>query len=157
MPKTFKRVGIKTEIFNIMKSITIGFTAIILTVSILFCSSCKKDPAPNPTTQDKILGKWKMQSIVENDFFSGLPHINTITANATDYADFRKDGTVEISIYGSIVTSPYGIITESKIWIEDAADIYEIKELTGTALKLYQKEIYSGMSEYAETTYSFSR
>jgi hypothetical protein len=140
-----------------MKSIKIGLTAIILTASILFASSCKKDPAPAPTTQEKILGKWKIQRISDNDFYSGLPHITTYTGNASDYADFRKDGKVEISLYGSADTSPYGIISESKIWIYDAADIYDVKELTGTALKLYQKEIYSGMSEYAETTYIFSR
>ena len=139
-----------------MKSIKIGLTVIILTASILFASSCKKDPAPAPTTQEKILGKWKIQRISDNAFYSGLPHITTYTGNASDYADFRSDGKVEISLYGGLNTSQYGIVSETKIWIDDAADIYDVQELTNTALILHQKETYS-VGEYYETTYTFNR
>jgi hypothetical protein len=120
---------------------------------ILLAISCKKDTPPS--TQSKLQAKWKIQSVVENDFYLGSAHITT-TTGTTDYADFRGDGKLYSYSQGFYDTSAYGIISDTKMWIDVNTDVYDIQALTDTQLKLYLKEVYSS-TEYTETTFNCSK
>ena len=129
-------------------------TAICLFACIaLLAISCKKDNPPS--TQSKIQAKWKIQSVVENDFYSGAAHVST-TTGTNDYADFRGDGKIYSYSQGFYDTAAYGIISDTKIWIDVTTDVYDIQSLTDTQLKLYLKEIVSP-TEYVETTVNCSK
>ena len=138
-----------------MKSIKTTTAIFLFACIILLGTSCKKnDPAP-PTTQSKIQAKWKIQSIVENDFYSGSAHVITITG-AADYADFRGDGKLYSYSQGYYDTSAYSIISDTKMWIDVSTDVYDIQTLNDTQLKLYTKE-NTVPGEYTETTINCSK
>ena len=141
-----------------MKSIKTTLAALFLTAAIMSWVSCKKEStAPiSKSTQDKIAGKWKLQSSIANDFYAGTSHITTYTGTAADYVDFRNDGKVYSFVSASYDTSAYGIISNTKMWIDNSSDTFDIQILTDTNLKLYRKEIYNP-TDYYETTISFTR
>lgn len=134
----------KTKILSIVLLISMGFIA------------CKKESTtPERTTQEKIAGKWKLQSTVSNDFYSGTPHFNTYTGTASDYADFRNDGWVYSFVNNNYDSSAYGIISDTKMWIENSTDVFDILTLTDATLKIYRKEIYNATDFYEATTTLF--
>jgi len=137
-----------------MKSIKTTTAILLFACITLLATSCKKDPAP--TTQSKIQAKWKIQSVVENDFYSGSAHVTTTAGGANDYADFRLDGKVYSYSNGYYDTSAYGIISDTKMWIDVSTDVYDIQTLTDTQLKLYMKETYPP-ADYTETTINCSK
>ena len=140
-----------------MKSIQFKLAVAVLASSILLVVSCKKEAASAPpTTQEKVLGKWKIQSVVDNFYYSGSAHILAYPIGATDYADFRNDGKIYFYEFGNYDTTGYGIISDTKLWLDTPADIYDIQALTNSAMKLYQKDI-SSLPDYIETTSSFSK
>ena len=140
-----------------MKSVNFKLVLAILTVTIFLSTSCKKESTPAPkTTQEKIVGKWQLKSSEFNHFYSGLPHIVTITGTTADYADFRNDNKVYSYINGTYDTASYGIVTFSKIWIDASNHIFDIQILTDTDLKIYNKESYPA-GEYDESTLIFFR
>jgi len=132
---------------------------ILLLLSISFIA-CKKsettDPVHVPTTLEKILGKWKIESVIENDFYAGSSHITTHTGTAADYADFRSDGKLYSSFQGYVDTSAYAVVNDKKIWIDTSSDTNEIKVLTSTNFQIYQKEIYNP-TEFYESTVNFKK
>jgi hypothetical protein len=134
-----------------MKSIKITLAALLLTAAILPWISCKKESAKPKTTQDKIGGKWKLQSSVVDNFYLGASHITTYTGIAADYVDFRNDGKVYSFVDGRYDTSAYGIISDLKMWIDNSSSIFDIQILTDTQLKLYVKEIIAP-GDYHEST-----
>ena len=130
--------------------------SIILLISTGFIA-CKKESITQPkTTQEKMLGKWNLVSTVTNDFYNGSPHLTTYTWLPSDYIDFRANGKAYGYNNGSYDTTTYGIIDDSKMWIEDAAYMYDIQTLSETDLKLYRKEIFSS-TEYTEATATAKR
>jgi len=126
----------------------ITFALLLFSLTLL---SCKKDH--EKTTQEKILGKWSIVSIVDNDFYSGSSHITTYTGTTTDFIDFRNDGKASVSFAGYTNSSDYGLIGDTKIWIEN--DNYEIKTLTDNQLTLYSKDTYG--SDFYESTMSLKK
>ena len=129
-----------TKIMSLLLLISMGFIA------------CKKETTTQPkTTYEKILGKWKLVTTVTNDYYSGSPHRDTIVWPAGDYIDFRIDGKAYGYNSGSYDTSAYGIINNSKLWIDDVSYVFDIEILTDTDLQVYRKEIISP-TEYSEGT-----
>lgn len=139
-----------------MKSIKTTLTVLLLTAFILPWVSCKKESSPNNPSQDKIIGKWKLLSTITNDFYAGSPHITTYTGTAADYADFRTDGKVYAFVNSNYDTSAYAKISNTKMWITNISDTFDIQTLTDTDLKLYRKEIYTP-TEYYESTITFKK
>lgn len=139
-----------------MKLTKLISAAILFSMISLSIFSCKKESTSPKTTQEKIAGRWKLQSSVRNNFYAGMAHITTYTGTAADYADFRSDNKVYSYVDGSYDTSAYGIISDTKIWIEYTTAVFDIQTLTDTQLKLYMKLIYNA-AEYDESTLDFSR
>lgn len=130
--------------------------SIILLLSMGFMA-CKKDSTTQPkTTQEKLLGKWNYVSTVSNQFYSGSSHIITNTGAAGDYADFRNDGKVYFYTNGSRDTTVYGIVNESKVWVDNTSNVFDLKVITETDLEFYNKEILN-VSDYNETTTRFKK
>lgn len=114
--------------------------------------ACKKDTSnPAPTTSQQLQAKWHYVSSVINNYYSGAPHMITLTGNATDYADFRNDGKLYSFTLGSYDTAAYAILSDSKLWIDTPQDEFEIRTLTGSDCVLYNKEVISA-TEFTETT-----
>jgi hypothetical protein len=118
--------------------------------------ACKKESAKPKTTQDKIAGIWKLHSSVVDNFYSGTSHITTYTGTAADYVDFRNDGKVYSFVDGSYDTAAYGIISDTKMWIDTASSVFDIQTLTDTDFKVYRKEIYAP-GDYHESTTNLKR
>jgi hypothetical protein len=138
-----------------MKSIKTTLVVLLFTAIILPWVSCKKESTPN-NPQDKIIGKWKLLSTVTNDFYAGSPHITTYIGTAADYADFRTDGKVYTFITSNYDTAAYAKISNTKMWIDNTSDTFDIQILTDTDLKLYRKETYNA-GEYYESTITFKK
>ena len=134
-----------TKILSIVLLLSMGFIA------------CKKESTTQPkTTQEKLLGKWNYVSTVSNIVFGGSSQTMTNTGAAGDYVDFRNDGKVYSYITGSRDTAAYSIINDSKMWIDNASDTFDIRVLTENNLQLYHKEIYSA-TDYIESTVKMKR
>lgn len=130
--------------------------AFLILLSIGFMS-CKKDsPTPIDPTLEKMAATWKIQSILQNDYFMGADHFNTIAGDPADYLEFRSNGKVYAYSSGYHDTTKFGIISTTQIWIDSPADKYDIKTLTASAFKLYQKVIYSP-TEFSESTINLYR
>ncbi len=138
-----------------MKSIKTTLTVLLLVITVMLGISCKKENITPKTTQEKILGKWKIQSVSENYFFSGMPHVNTFSG-VGEYADFRNDGKVYSFSRNNYDTAAYGIISDTKMWIDLSTDIFTIQTLTDAELKLYLKEDIAA-GEYTETTLQLNK
>jgi hypothetical protein len=139
-----------------MKSIKTALAALVFTAAILPWVSCKKADKTPRSTQDKIAGKWKLESSVVDNYYSGSSHIVTYTGTAADYADFRNDGKVYSFVDGNYDTSAYGMISDTKMWIDTSSFVFDIQVLTDTAFKIYMKEVY-GPGDYHETTTKMKR
>ncbi len=138
-----------------MKSIKTTTGILFFAMTVLLYTSCKKDTPVPESVQSKLIGKWKIQSIVENDYFSGSAHVTTYSG-AADYADFRSDNKLYSYSQNYYDTSAYGIISDTKMWIDSNNNVYDIQALTSTQLKLYLKE--NGLpGEYTETTVNCSK
>lgn len=130
---------------------------IILLISMGFIACKKESSNPTPkTTLEKIAGKWKLQSSVVDNFYSGTSHITTYAGTAADYADFRNDGKVYSFVNSNYDTSAYGIISNTKMWVVNSSDTFDIQTLTDIDLKIYRKEIYAP-GDYHESTSNFTR
>lgn len=138
-----------------MKSFKTTLAGLLLTFATLAFVSCKKENTIPKTAQEKISGKWKIQSVSENYFFSGMPHVNTFSG-VGEYADFRNDGKVYSFSRNNYDTAAYGIISDTKMWIDLSTDIYTIQTLTDAELKLYLKEDIAA-GEYTETTLQLNK
>jgi len=139
-----------------MKSFKTTFAALVLTILLMPLVSCKKESTTVPkTNQEKLLGKWNWISEVTNDYYGGMSHITTYNFPVGDYMEFKNDGKVTEYQSGSASTYNYGIISESKIWLVMAYNIYDVKLITGSDLQLYKKDVNG--ADYYESTLNFKR
>ena len=130
--------------------------SIILLFSMGFMACKKESTTQVKTTQEKLLGKWNFVSTISNHFYSGSSHIITTTGAAGDYVDFRNDGKLYSYIIGSYDTVAYGIVNESKIWIDNTINTFDLKVFTDTDLQMYHKEVPNA-TDYDETTITLKR
>ena len=129
---------------------------VIVTLVTFYLTACKKssDTQQPQTTLQKIQNKWLLQNYLENDHYSGLDHIKNLTGGANDYLDFRTDGKVYVSLFGSKDTSTYALSGDTKI-VVDGVNIFDIKTLTENSFIIYQKDI-SG-SDFLEQTFTMKK
>ena len=141
-----------------MKTIKTTMGILLITIASMIITSCKKeDAAPKPkTTQEKIAGKWRLESSARNDFYAGVPHFITYTGTAADYVDFRNDGKVYSFVDGNSDTTAYSIISDTKMWIDSSTDVFDILTLTESTFKFYMKQTFNA-GEYYETTINLKR
>lgn len=140
-----------------MRPIKTSLAFLMLTIALLASVSCKKESTQQtPANQVQMTGKWKFQSMVVNDFYSGASHVTTYPGNPTDYFDFRTDGKVYYYIFGIEDSTVYGKIGDSKMWMGNPPDTSDIKLLTASALQLYQKNVYAP-ADYSESTLYFTK
>jgi hypothetical protein len=130
-----------------MKKIITAATIVLLIT--LHLPACKKSDK-QPTTLEKIQGKWLLSTDVSNDHFSGQDNIMTLTGTSSDLIDFRTDGKVYTNIQGQSDTTSYSLSGDTKIVIDGNLN-YEIQTLTSTSFVLHEKEIGPGTDFYEET------
>lgn len=122
-----------------------------LLLSILFLACKKKTEERELTTQEKILGKWKVSTIIEEEIISGTAQTNTYNGVADDYIDFREDGKVYYNVSGDLDTFTYRILNDQYL-VQDIADTFRISTLTTTNFTEFHQE--SGSSyRYIENLY----
>jgi hypothetical protein len=127
-------------------------SVLLLSFLFTFVASCKKDDKPKPTSE-RVLGKWSIQSLTENDHYSGQDHISVTPGDPGDFVDFRSDGKVYSNVTGYPDTSSYTVVSDTRITID--TDGYDIKTLTDNSFVLYSKDTYG--SDYFEATISLKR
>lgn len=114
----------------------------VVCLSLLVLVACQKDDAPEPTTQQKLLGKWQVQKVIdeyykpvnvllESDEVQGLPGDSVV---------FKADGNVYTysPVYGDDFTD-YELLNDTTLRIED--EVYIIRKLTASELYLYNEDI----------------
>jgi hypothetical protein len=123
----------------------------------LAIASCKKDdPAPQKTTAEKVLGSWKIQNVVFNDYYSNADHITTTNGSASDFVEFRNDGKSYSLFQGFRDTSTYSVPNDNSIILD--GETFSIKTLTDNQFTLYNKEVISTTpNEYEETTINLAK
>ncbi|MEO7446200.1 MAG: hypothetical protein ABIT96_07010 [Ferruginibacter sp.] len=136
-----------------MKKLTI----IALSMAAMI-SACKKtDVSPTPeTTQQKILGSWALKTTISNEFNNGQNYRDTFYWPQGNTIDFKRNNKVYFYENGMSDSSTYGILTETKIWIEDPTEVYDITKLTAHEFQIYQK-IINGTNQYVEGTVNMAR
>ncbi|WP_165851818.1 lipocalin-like domain-containing protein [Chryseobacterium pennipullorum] len=132
-------------------------TIFILLVSVLFLSitECTRDDYSDKPAQERILGKWKLVSIVTEVIRPSAP-VETSTEYGPEgnYFDFRNDGNVYYSMDGNEEQSEsYRIENEDTLKI--STEPYFIKELT--ANKLVFESVKVSPTRTRKQTYNFSR
>lgn len=138
-----------------MKKLIIALTVVMLIIFIV--QGCKKSDDTTAvvplTTLQKLQAKWQIQSILENDHYSGADHVRNSTGGPGDYLDFRTDGKLYLSVFGFKDTIPYTLSGDTKIILSagSATTNLDIKTLTSNSLILYNKELYPPSDYYEET------
>jgi hypothetical protein len=122
-------------------------------ILLLGLTGCNKEDTPQ-TTQQKILGKWLLQSIVSNDHYANADHIFTFPGTLSDYFDFRSDGKLYFSFSGTADTVVYSLSGDTRILIA-GTDLYDIKTLTATSFTIYKKEFFG--TDYEEETINWKK
>jgi len=122
---------------------------LLLILGVIFFSGCKKSTTDRITTQDQLLGKWKVATITEEDIVSGLPQTNTYTGQTADYIDFRDDGKVYYNVDANLDTFTYHILND-QLLVQDISDSFSIITLTSTN---FTERHTSGSYKYTEYLY----
>ena len=103
---------------------------------------------PEPTTQGKLLGRWKIDRIIEEFYkpVNTLVDTEETPGREGDAAEFRANGVVYVysQIDGDDETT-YEVLNDTTVKIED--EIYKIRKLTPTELNLYQEYQEPGTNE----------
>ena len=133
-------------------------TSIAIVTLITFClPACKKssDTQQPQTTLQKMQAKWQLETLFQNDHYSGTDHIMNITGTVNDYLDFRTDGKIYSSIQGNRDTTTYSLASDTKLLI-DGVNNYDIKTLTSASFIIYLKDI-SGLPDFFEETITMKK
>lgn len=128
------------------------FTCIII-AALFILNSCKKEQ------ELSITGKWKALGYEQNDFYNGMSHYSSGSANPGSYLELKSDNTVvaySTSAFSSGTWSRQG----NKLTVVSSSGITEswvINKHTSSELVLYQtdKDVYP--TDYYEITVFFSR
>lgn len=111
---------------------------IALAIMVLALNACKKDAAA-PT----LVGKWKIATVI----LKAGTTSTTYTGTATDYADFKVTGKVELSLMDKLTETPYTIVANT---VTIDGQIFEIRNLSGSNASLYYSTVVDG-AKFEET------
>lgn len=132
-----------------MKRLTI---LLFFTVSLLL--ACKKNSDPGTSTS-LVVGKWNMQPTVYEGYANGtLSTTNTQQYDATDYVEFKADGTMQSKSMGSIQTHQYSVKNDTLIF--DNVRKSKINALTANTLS-YTYIDYLSATYYTKSTFNLKR
>jgi hypothetical protein len=121
-------------------------------ITAFILTACNKSgDKPALTTQEKILGKWKVNTIVEEESISGTPQTSTYNGLPDDYIDFREDGKVYYNTFGGLDTFTYRVVNDQFL-IQDVVDTFEILTLTSSNFTEYHRSFGSSY-KYTENLY----
>lgn len=99
---------------------------------------------PTPTIESRITGKWTMKTAVGNYVTLGVPRNATTNFTASDYFDFKADGTLSISETGKTYQGKWKVVNNRLMISEtnyiDYNNGFEIKSLTTSTFQLYYTE-----------------
>jgi hypothetical protein len=120
--------------------------------------SCKKDD--DKSNAEKIQGKWNEVSIIENAHTNGVDHRDT-TKVPTGYAtlEFLSNGTAYDNGANYKDTATYKVDGSNLILTykgSTSSDTIQIKNLTGSDLSLYLKDMGTN-GDFDETTVNFKK
>jgi hypothetical protein len=103
---------------------------LLVLVSIITVTGCKKDKFSDKSTQEKILGKWNyISQITETAEPPNPTKVITRPGKAGDYIDFRSDRTMYYVINGGVEKQDhYSLTNDTEIIIDGGP--YTITELT---------------------------
>jgi hypothetical protein len=121
------------------------------TFSAVLFSSCTKEKPP--TLQDKVTGKWLIETFDYNDHFSGMDHQYVMTGTPDEYMDFRKDGKLYYYFGGGHDTIAYTIKSPTEMTLEGNPG--QIHILTDKTFKFYFR-LDSG-PDFEENTITLKR
>lgn len=120
--------------------------------ALLLLSACKKDK-DEPAVS--LLGKWTIENAVVKEYVNGVLTDNYTEPGDGSTFDFQDNGHLVITSPGNSVESVnYSIKPDSKVEID--GEIYEIRNLTASAVTLYIREDYSP-GEYDEISINLKR
>lgn len=119
-------------------------------VMLVFASCSKSDVQ----TQNRILGRWQIESNVINEYYNYQDHQTVYYGRPFDYFEFGSDGTVAISTNGYVSYLRYYLTGNNQLNID--GDLVEIRSFTNNQMILYSKKYYSSV-EYDENTYYLYR
>ena len=100
-------------------------------LSLTVFNSCKKEEH-NPSTQEKLLGKWKVLKFLAIDESTGAYQRAPYNGTPADYIDYRSDGKAYSYIEGIADTLNYNIVNDQTIVEKDMT--LQIRSLTSTDL-----------------------
>ena len=115
---------------------------LMLCLPALMLTSCQRDDDdPEPTTAQKILGAWKVDRAIDEDYhpINTLVDLEEYVGLPGDSVVFKTDGLVYTysDVDGNDETD-YIVVDDKTIKIED--ELYEIKTLTDKELFLFLEE-----------------
>src|SRR5215203_1984341 len=108
------------------------------TIGLLIMVSCTKED--KKTTDEKIQGKWQVESVVDHEHVSGLDSTDTYTGTPNDYLDFHANGKLYYSWDGDTDSVGYTLQDDTKILFDEGIGEFDIQTLTENTLKLYAKD-----------------
>jgi hypothetical protein len=120
---------------------TIKILTTILISGLAF-AACKKDDKA-PTTLEKLQEKWTLNKQINHLVYLGNQQSDTVASAAGEYIDFRTDGKVYSKIAGTLDTSAYSLLSDTRLITNSgsANDTLDIQTLTLNALQLHYKQI----------------
>lgn len=128
----------------------------VVCLSLFLLAACQgKDNTPEPTTQQKLLGKWRVQKEIDEYYqpVNTLLETEQIDGQAGDSIVFKTDGNVYSysPTYGDDFTN-YEVLNDTTVKIED--ELYMIRKLTPAELYLYNEYTNQAANErYVQRIY----
>jgi hypothetical protein len=130
----------------------------LLLVAIAFVAlfaSCKKKDVEK-TTQEKVLGRWKVTNQVTKSVYNGITSNDVQNGAAADYFDFRNDGKVYSFVDGELDTASFKIISDIKI--QFGTENFDILTLNNSQFSVYNKYVYpNNAANYYESTINLAK
>lgn len=123
---------------------------------LIIITGCTKDEFSDKSAQERILGKWKLDSVVTETIRPSAPvEINNEQGAEGNYFDFRTDGNLYYTLDGNDdeQAEPYSIENETTLKISN--DGFTIKELTEN--KLVFEFVKVNTTYTRKQTYNLSR
>ena len=127
----------------------------VVCLSLFILAACNGKDTPEPTTQQKLLGKWRVQKEIDEYYqpVTTLLETEQIDGQPGDSIVFKTDGNVYSysPTYGDDFTN-YEVLNDTTVKIED--ELYMIRKLTTTELYLYNDYVNQmGNERYVQRLY----
>lgn len=122
------------------KSTRLFYALAVLVISSF--ASCKKES--EASTQEKLAGKWTMESAIGTYTYQGQTEHDTTYFTSSDFVQFNADGTVIVSDADSTYSGKWKLSDKTLTFTDtqymDYPNGFTITEITNTKLQLYYKQ-----------------